>query len=149
MTIFQNPVTGPVVGQPISPNFSQQFSGAQAAGAPLTTIPPAMTQLEALSRGVVPANMNVTSVNGISTGANDPCSMLELMTNGNGVPTMRGTALPPSGGQNDQQFAVGTSALTFQENGPTPTNCEPQTLSPVSGAVTGANIALTAGSFNG
>jgi hypothetical protein len=149
MTIFQNPVTGPVVGQPIQPGFGVQNSGAQAVGAPLTTIPPNMTQLEAASRGIVPLNMNVTSVNGISTGQSDPCSMLELMSNGNGVPAMRGAALPPSGGINDQQFAAGYAAPTLQENGPTPTNTDPQPLSPVSGAVLGANITLTAGSFNG
>ena len=149
MSIFQNPVTGPVVGQPISPNFSQQFSGAQAVGAPVAVIPPAMTQLEAYSRGIMPINTNVTAVNGISTGQGDPCSALELITNGNGVPALRGAAPPPSGGINDQQFAAGTAAPTFIENGPTPTNTDPQPLSPVSGAVTGANLTFAPNSFNG
>jgi hypothetical protein len=148
MTIYSGPTAGLVTGQPISGDFGKQNSGSPPANN-LTSIPPAMTQLEAASRGIVPLNANVTSVNGISTGVGDPCSMLELMTNGNGVPACRGTPLPPSGGQNDQQFASGTAAPTFQENGPTPTNTDPQTLAPVSGAVTGANIALTAGSFNG
>ena len=75
--------------------------------------------------------------------------MLELMGNGNGVPAMRGTSLAPSGGVNDQQFAAGYAAPTLQENGPTPTNTEPQPLGPVSGAVTGANITLIPNSFNG
>jgi hypothetical protein len=143
MSIISNPVTGPVTGQPI-----QQFAGGAPANN-LTSIPPGMTQLEAASRAIIPININLAAVNGISTGAGDPCSMLELMTNGNGVPSCRGTSAPPSGAQNDEQFVVGTSAQTFLANGPTPTNTDPQTLSPVSGAVTGANIALIAGSFNG
>ena len=148
MTIYSNPVSGLVTGQSISGDFGKQSSGAPPANN-LTSIPPAMTQLEAASRGIVPLNINVSAVNGISTGAGDPCSMLELLTNGNGVPACRGTSAPPSGAQNDEQFVVGTSAQTFLANGPTPTNTDPQTLSPVSGAVTGANIALIAGSFNG
>jgi hypothetical protein len=149
MSIIQNPVTGPVVGQPISPNFSQQFAGAQAVGAPLVQIPPTMTQLEAYSRGIVPANVNISAVNGLSTGTGDPCSALELMSNGNGPPTMRGAPAAPSGGLNDQQFVVGTSAATFASNGPTPTNTDPQPLAPVSGAVTGANVTLASNTYNG
>jgi hypothetical protein len=136
MTIYAGPTAGLVTGQPISGSFGLQHAGAVAAPAPITVIPPNMTQLEAYSRALVPLNINVTAVNGISTGVGDPCSALELMTNGNGVPACRGAPLPPSGGINDQQFAVGTAAPTFQENGPTQTNTDPQTLAPVSGAGT-------------
>jgi hypothetical protein len=108
-----------------------------------------MPLLVAASLGLVPANQLVTSVNSISVGQGDPCSIAELMTNGNGPPTTRGAALPPSGGINDQQFAIGTAAPTFQENGPTTTNTDPQPLAPVSGAILGANVSLTAGSFQG
>lgn len=148
MTIFSNPVTGPVLGQPISPNFALQYAGGAPANV-LVSIPPAMTQLEAASRGIVPVNINVSAINGISTGSNDPCSMLELLSNGNGSPALRGAPLPPSGGINDQQFVAGTAASTLQVNGPTQTNTEPQTSAPVSGAVLGANITILAGSFNG
>jgi hypothetical protein len=108
-----------------------------------------MTQLEAYSRGIVPANVNIAAVNGLSTGAGDPCSSLELMSNGNGQSTFRGTSAAPSGAINDEQFVVGTSAATFTSNGPTPTNTEPQTLGPVSGAVTGSNITLASNVYNG
>jgi hypothetical protein len=149
MTIYQNPSTGLIVGQQLAPGFGVQNSGAVAPFPPLVQIPPAMTQLEAYSRGIVPININVSAVNGTSTGAGDPCSALELMSNGNGVPAMRGAPLAPSGGINDQQFAAGTAAPTFQENGPTPTNTDPQPLSPVSGAVVGANLTLIPNSFLG
>jgi hypothetical protein len=150
MSIISNPVTGPVTGQPIHPNFSQQFAGGAPANN-LTSIPAGMTQLEAASRAIIPININLAAVNGISTsvGNSDPCSMLEAMTNGNGLPTCRGTSAAPSGAINDEQFVVGTSAQTFQANGPTPTNTEPQPLGPVSAAITGANLTLIPNSYNG
>ena len=71
MTIISNPVTGLVTGQPISGDFSKQFSGSPPANN-LTSIPPAMTQLEAASRAIVPLNINVSAVNSIGTGAGAP-----------------------------------------------------------------------------
>jgi hypothetical protein len=139
MTIY-GPNGGVVVGQPISPNFGAQ-NGASPAGGAAIALPAGMSMLEAMSRGILPRNAYVTSVNGASTGAGDNVSVDELMATGNGNQSMRGTPVPPSGGINDQQFTAGTSAVALQVNGPTQTNTEPQPLAPVSGAILCGNIA--------
>jgi hypothetical protein len=144
MTIYvSNPVTGPVVGQPISPQFAQQFAGAlptTAVGIGFgVAVPANMSILEAAGRSILPRNQYVTTVNSISTGAGDNASIDELMSTGNGNQSMRGAPVPPSGGVNDQQFTDGTSAVALQVNGPTQTNTEPQPLAPVSGAVLASN----------
>jgi hypothetical protein len=148
MTIISNPVTGPVVGQPIQPGFGQQSAGSAPTNTAIA-IPAGMTALEAQGRSTLPTNCLVTSVNGVNVGPGDPCSVSELMTNGNGVTAMHGCSTPPSGGISDQQFASGTAAPTFIENGPTTTNNEPQPLGPVGGAVLVSNLALTANGFAG
>lgn len=150
MTLYSGPTQPTVTSGQISPNFGVQSGGAiPAAVNPVIAIPAGMTALEAAGRAIAPLNANVSTVNGLSVGAGDICSLSELLSGGNGTPSMRGAPLPPSGGLNDQQFTAGTSAQTLQVNGPTPTNTEPQTLGPVSGAVLGSNIALTPNSFNG
>jgi hypothetical protein len=154
MTVFKS-TDGLVVGQPISPFFGAQ-NGVQGAGAPVIQSPNASPNsgvqqpvVAAVATGSMPSNASVSTVNGVSVGPSDPCSINELQTNGNGVTAMHGSPAPPSGGVNDQQFAAGTTAPTFIENGPTTTNNEPQPLGPVSGAVLTSNIGLQAGVFLG
>lgn len=142
MTLFKS-TDGVVAGQPISPAFGSQ-NGAQGAGATAIQLPAGMSVLEAMSRGILPRNAYVATVNGISIGTGDNCTVDELLATGNGNQSMRGAPVPPSGGVNDQQFVAGTSAGTNSANGPTPINTEPQTLGPVSGGVLATNITLTA-----
>jgi hypothetical protein len=154
MTVFKS-TDGLVVGQPISPFFGAQ-NGVQGAGAPVIQSPNASPNsgvqqpiAAAVATGSVPRNALASTVNGLNVGLGDVCSVDELISNGNGFPAMLGTAKPPSGGINDENFTGQLSAAAMQENGPAPVNNEVQPLGPVSSAVLTSNIALTPSGFGG
>jgi len=109
---------------------------------------PQTPTIASVANGSLPANAYITTVNGINVGPLDNCSVAELLSNGNGVTSMRGTAPPPAGGVNDQVFAGNESAVAMQQNGPTPVNTEAQPLGPDSAAVLTSNM-TPAGSFSG
>jgi hypothetical protein len=158
MTIYSNPVTGPVVGQPISGDFGKQNSGAPPANT-VVAIPPSMSLLEACARGVVPRNSMVTAIAGVSTGAQNPTPIDDLCANGAGNQVNAGVAIPSAFGNPVIDIAgavappLKTVAGTFtanaaQTNGPTPIDSETLTSCPVSLATTGANITLN-GAYQG
>jgi hypothetical protein len=168
MTIYvSNPVTGPVVGQPISPSFGVQFAGAlpaTLAGIGFgVAAPPNMPIIEALSRGVLPRNQNVSSVTGVSTGAQNPTPIADMCSNGCGNQVNCGVSVVPAvigggNGANDQQVFVGGIGITGPgfsspnapiSNGPTATNVETLTSAPVSVNTNCGNLGLTANSFQG
>jgi hypothetical protein len=155
LTIYGSPVQGQgVLGAQLHPNFSQQNAGG--APAAVTVSPPAnMPLMESMSRGVVPRNANVSSINGVSTGLNNPTPIADLCTNGAGAQLNLGVAVPgvagnpASNGANDlQEFVDGTGAQAQQVNGPTPTSTETLTSAPVSTNTTCGNVSL-AGSYQG
>lgn len=164
MTIYVQ--QGPAVGQPMSPFFGAQNGlGATPVIQQPTTAPTAggmqatgvqMPMLEACSRGLWPRNINIASVQGVSTGAQNPTPIDDLMGNGAGNQVNLGVAISGVAGNpaiiagtNNQQFVDGTGAVAQSANGPTPTSTESLTSGPVSGATTTANVAFTANSFAG
>lgn len=147
MTIYQT--EGRVAGQPISPSFGAQ-NGAGGGG--VVAIPAGMSMLEAMSRGILPRNAQVTSINGVGASLT---TIDDLMSNGAGNQLNLGTSTPNVAGNpagngaiNQQEFVDGTSAASQTVNGPTPTAVESLTSCPVSGATLGTNISL-AGTFQG
>lgn len=142
-----------VVGQPISPFFGAQ-NGASPPGT-LVQIPSGMPMLEAMSRGILPRNADASAINSVSTGAQNPTPMDDLMSNGAGNQVNLGVATPlvagnpaGNGAANQQQFVDGTAAASQLSNGPTPTSVETLTSCPVSGATYGANVTLS-GTYQG
>lgn len=155
MSIVSNPVTGVVLGQPISPSFGQQSAGSPVAAGNPVAVPAGMTMMEAISRGILPRNMNVSAVNGVSTGGQNPTPIDDLMSNGAGNQLNLGVATAgiagnpaTNGAINQQQFVDGTSGPAQLSNGPTPTGVEALTSCPVSGATLAGNLTLP-GSFAG
>jgi hypothetical protein len=148
MTIYGN--GGPVVGQPMSPNFGAQ-NGVGQPGGSVVALPPNMPLLEAVSRGILPMNQYLTAVAGQNVGPGDPCSVLESMSNGNGEATMRGAPLQVNPNAiNNQIFVDGiATANASLSTGPTPTDTSTIVEAPVSAATTGAGVSLTANSFAG
>jgi hypothetical protein len=155
MTIFKT-TDGIVAGQPINPNFGAA-NGAVAAGVGTVQIPAGMSALEAMSRGILPRNQMIQTVNGVNVGGTtngfgtDNCTAAELFTNGNGPPCVAG--VPPVGGANgandQQQFVAGTNPNAQIQNGPTTTNIDPLPLAPVSVNTNGSALGLSAGAFGG
>jgi hypothetical protein len=149
MTIY-GATDGKVVGQPISPFFGAQ-NGANAA-APVIQAPAGInvTMLEAASRGSLPRNANATAVNGVSTGAQNPTPIDDLMGNGAGQQVNSGVAVPgvagnpaSNGAINQQSFVEGTSAGAATSTGPDPYDTESLTSAPVSGATLVSNLTLS------
>jgi hypothetical protein len=155
MTIY-GPNGGVVVGQPISPNFGAQC-GASPAGGPIIELPANMPMLEAMSRGLLPRNAIVATINGVSAGSGDNLSVDEAMGSGNGAQVNLGAPVNNSSGNpatngaiNNQQFSGGiTGPVAPSANGPAPTNTETLTSAPVSGATLAVNVGLTANGFQG
>lgn len=155
MTVFKS-TDGIVVGQPMSPNFGAQ-NGAQGVGAPTVQLPAGMPLLVAASLGLVPANCLVSTVNGVSVGGSvgvigsDPCSVMELLSSGNGNQANGGVNVAPITGQQSeqQQYTVGLTAVAMQENGPTPVNVDPLGLAPVPAGVSANSVGLVASGFSG
>jgi hypothetical protein len=165
MTVFKS-TDGIVVGQPISPFFGAQ-NGVQGAGAP--TIPvPATTQgtgvqnpiLEAAARGALPRNALISTVNTVSTGAQNATPVDDLLGNGAGTQLNLGVAVPGSAGNpvtgnvngaiNQQVFVDGiTTANAALATGPVPSNVETLTSAPVSGATSTNALGLASGGFQG
>jgi hypothetical protein len=163
MTIY-GPNGGVVVGQPISPFFGAQ-NGASPAGGPIIQSPnaspnsgPQLTLLEAVSRGMLPRNADATAVAGVSTGAQNPTPIDDLMGNGCGNQcnlgvAVAGTSLNPSaspaggggpnGAENQQVFGDGESASANSATGPDNCNTETLTSGPISGATHVNNLTLS------
>jgi hypothetical protein len=157
MTLFRQ-TDGIVAGQPINPNFGAA-NGAAAAGNATIQLPAGMPLLVAASLGLVPANALVSTVNGVLVGGAvtpagigaDPCSVMELLSSGNGNQSNGGVgygALPTSQGEN-QQYIVNETAIAMSANGPTPVNVDTLGLAPVAAGVQANLVGLTANGFTG
>jgi len=164
MTVFKS-TDGVVVGQPMSPFFGAQ-NGIQGAGAPVIQSPASSPNsgvqqpaLAAVGTGSMPTNALVNTVNGVAVGGvvtapgigADPCSVMELISSGNGNQANGGTAasaLPASQGEN-QQYTVGMGAVAMTENGPTPVNVDTLGLAPVPAGVATNLVVLVASGFSG
>ena len=158
MTIISNPVTGPVLGQPLHPNYSQQFAGTPPANTIVAPVPLAAniggtnkTILEMCARGELPRNSMVTAVAGVSTGAQNQTPIDDLMANGAGNQVNAGVGVPNSSGNpatgngavNQEVFVSGNQNTNAGlSTGPAPINAETLTSCPVSGATTVANVTL-------
>lgn len=147
MTTIANPVTGPVLGQPISPSFGQQFAGTQAVGAPITQLPTGTPLLVQVSTGAVPMNQLVNTINGVSTGGNpvtgDPCTIAQALSNGNGAETARGVSVAANGAASQQIFVDNiTDRAAVLSNGPAPTDTSSLTECPVAASTLCQNVAL-------
>lgn len=155
MTLFKS-TDGVVAGQPMSPNFGAQ-NGVQGVGAPTVQLPAGMPLLVAASLGLVPANCLVSTVNGVSVGGTvgatggDPCSVMELMSSGNGNQANGGVGQGPIANEQSeqQQYVIGQTAVAASANGPTPTNVDPIGLAPVSAGVPANAVGLVASGFVG
>jgi hypothetical protein len=151
MTVYQT--EGRVIGQPISPSFGAQ-NGAGGGG--VVSLPAGMSMLEAMSRGILPRNALVASIDGVNTGLGNPTPVGDLCSNGAGQQMNLGTSVagvannPIGNGANDQQvFVDGTGAQAQLVNGPTPTCTESLTSGPVSVNTNGSAVSLTANGFQG
>jgi hypothetical protein len=150
VTIY-GPNGGVVVGQPISPFFGAQ-NGASPAGGPIIQAPLGInvTTLEAAARGSLPRNALVTSVNGVSCGAQNGTPVDDLMGNGAGAQVNSGVAVPGNSGNpptngaiNNQAFVEGSSAAASLSTGPDPYDTETLTSCPVSQATLVSNLVLS------
>jgi hypothetical protein len=164
MTVFKS-TDGLVVGQPISPFFGAQ-NGVQGAGAPVIQSPNASPNsgvqqpaLAAAGTGSLPVNALVNTVNGVSVGGTvtppgigaDPCSVMELISSGNGNQANGGVgqgAITPEQSE-QQQYAVGENAVTMSANGPTPVNVDTLGLAPVPAGIPTNAVGLVASGFIG
>jgi len=146
-----------VCGQPISPFFGAQ-NGIKYSGAPIIPSPaaspnsgPQVTMLESVARGALPRNANATAVTGVSTGAQNPTPIDDLMGNGAGNQVNIGAAVPGAFGNpalngaiNQEVFVDGVfTANAGLSTGPTPFNSETLTSGPVSGATVVSNLTLS------
>ncbi|MGO9623242.1 MAG: hypothetical protein ACLP0B_17935 [Steroidobacteraceae bacterium] len=160
--IISNPVTGPVLGQPIHPNFGQQFAGTPPANTLVAPVPLAggiqKSILEAAARGELPRNAMVTAVGGVSTGAQNPTPVDDLMCNGAGAQLNLGVAVAPNGGNPSSITTVGINNQVFVSGvanandglsiGPTSINIETLTSCPTACSTTVGNVTLN-GSYQG
>jgi hypothetical protein len=167
MTIYVQ--QGPVVGQPMSPNFGAQNGlGATPVVSQPTTAPTAggmqatgvqMSLLEACSRGLIPRNNMVTAAGGVSTGAQNPTPVDDCMSNGCGAQLNLGVAVAPNANNPNSVTTAGVNNQIFVEGiagngdgistGPIPTNIETYTSAPIPASATTANVTLGAGQFQG
>lgn len=149
-----------VAGQQVSPFFGAQ-NGIRYTGAPTIPLPaqvnaPQVTVLESMARGALPRNTDISTVNGVSVGPQNPTSIDDLMSNGAGNQVNAGVAVlntngnpNNSGATNNEIFVDGitTTAATLAK-GVAPTNTETLTSCPVSGATVVSNLGLL-GTFQG
>jgi hypothetical protein len=172
MSIISNPVTGPVLGQPLHPNFGQQFAGTPPANTLVNPVPLAAniggsnkTLLESCARGELPRNANISTVAGQSVSAGisglqgDGMSVDEGLASGNGAQVSLGVAVAPNAnnpnsittaGINNQVFVDGVAnANDSLSTGPTPFNTEAATSAPMPGSTLTASVTLVAGIYQG
>jgi hypothetical protein len=175
MSIY-GPNGGVVVGQPISPFFGAQ-NGASPLGGPIIQQPTSapvtggmqatgvqMSMLEACSRGIIPRNIQVSTVVGqsvsvgISALQGDGESLDEAFSSGNGAQqdlgvAEAGTASNPTatetGAVNTQVFVGGDGVNVALSIGTTQTNVESVVGAPLPGAATTASVGLLSGVFTG
>jgi hypothetical protein len=180
MTLYG--ATDPVViGQPMSPFFGAQNGNGKAAtaagAAPIvpqpTSAPGVGTQatgiqvslLEAVARGSIPRNAQISTIAGqavsagISALQGDGLTLDEALSSGNGAQVSLGVAVAPNAanpnsvttmGVNNQIFVEGVAnANDGLSTGPTPTNTESIVSAPVAGSTTTANVTLLTGVFQG
>jgi hypothetical protein len=128
-------------GAPISP--FQGTSPGLPSGVAAIALPAGMSMLEAMSRGILPRNLDLGSVNGVSTGALNPTPLDDLSSNGAGNQVNAGVAVagisgnPATNGANNQESFVSGGgqggAPAGLSTGPVPVNVETLTSCPVSG----------------
>jgi hypothetical protein len=148
MSIISNPVTGPVVGQPISPNFSVQFAGTPPANT-ITTVPPNLTIAQAVALGVLPLNATLTSVNGVSVGAgNQNPTVAQILAGGNSGFSAYGPAVAANGAINQQAFVQGFSFGAQNASGPASDYSSSLPQAPITGATLCANLVFS-GNYGG
>jgi hypothetical protein len=149
MSIISNPVTGPVVGQPLSPAFGQQFAGTPPANT-ITTPNGALTIAQAVALGVLPLNATLTSVNGVAIGAGVPCpTVAQILAGGNSGFSAFGTNVGANGAINQQAFVDGiASGPAVQATGPSPNNTSSLPQAPITGATLCANLVFS-GNYGG
>ena len=158
-----------VCGQPISPFFGQQNGNPRAAAVSQPVIPQPSCTLgtgvqnplaEAMSRGALPRNALVTSVGGVSCGAQNATPVGDLCTNGAGAQLNLGVAVPNSSGNPSaisqasidppQMLVDGIGSLAAGlSTGPVPTDIETLTSAPVAVSTTTNNIVLQSNGFQG
>jgi hypothetical protein len=148
----------------MSPFFGQQ-QNVRYTGAPVIPQPnaspnsgPQVTMQESMSRGALPMNADATAVAGVSTGAQNPTPMADLMSNVAGNRCNLGVAVAgtsgnpttsptggggPNGAENQQVFGDGTSAVANLATGPDNCNTETLTSGPISGATHANNLTLS------
>src|SRR5258708_5774996 len=172
MAIY-GPNGGVVIGQPISPFFGAQ-NGASSPGGPIiqqpTTAPVAggmqatgvqMSLLEACSRGIVPRNAQLATIDGqsVSVGVSalqgNGVTVDAALAEGNGTNMNLGVAAPQNannpnsvdtGSINTQLFVGGIGNVDDTlSDGPTQTNMESVVSEPLPGSTTTANVGLLAG----
>lgn len=156
MTIY-GATGGVVTGQPISPHFGAQ-NGASQPGGPITQLPSGMPMFEACSRGLVPINALINSINGVGVGVGNapatvgfnPVTVSETLSSGTGPNTPTGASSAPNGANDQQGFVEGIASVVATEaNGPTAVDTSSLTQSPVSGATLLQNVVLVAQGFGG
>ena len=176
MTLFRA-TDGLVAGQPINPNFGAA-NGAVAPGLATVEQPTQapvpggmqatgvqMSMLEAVSRGLIPRNAQISTIAGQSVSAGisvqqgDGVTVDEALTSGNGMQVNLGVAVAPNAanpnsittsGVNNQIFVEGVAnANDGLSTGPAPTNTESVVSAPMPGSTTTANVGLLAGAFGG
>ena len=170
--IISNPVTGPVLGQPLQPNFGVQFAGTPPANTIVAPVPLAATiggtnktLLEACARGELPRNAQLASISGVAVSAGisqsqgDSMSVDEGLSSGNGSQVSLGVAVAPNAatqnsittmGLNDQIFVEGiANANGALSTGPAATNTESVVSAPTPGSTLTANVTLLTGAFSG
>jgi len=173
MTIYVgNPVTGPVLGQPLQPGYSVQHSGTPVLASIVAPVPLAATiggvnktLLECCARGELPRNAQLATIAGvpvsvgISALQGDAVSVDEALTSGNGMQVNLGVAVSPNAsnplsittmGINTQILVEGiASANASLATGPTAFNTESVVSAPLPGSTTIGNITLLAGIYQG
>ena len=146
-----------VLGQPVSPFFGAQqnvrYTGAPVIPQPAQVNAPQVTAHESISRGALPMNANATAVGAVSTGAQNPTPMADMLGNGCGNQCNLGVAVPPNGGNPNSITTLGVNNQIFVEGianaadglstGPVPTNVETMTSAPVPGSTTVNNLTLS------
>jgi len=180
MTLYG--ATDPVViGQPMSPFFGAQNGNgrtATAAGAaPIvpqpTSAPGVGTQatgiqvslLEAVARGSIPRNAQISTIAGQSVSAGisaqqgDGLTLDEALSSGNGAQLSLGVAVPPNASNNTAVTQMSVNGQVFVDGianandglstGPTPFNIESVVSAPLPGSTTTANVTLLTGVFSG
>jgi uncharacterized lipoprotein YajG len=114
-----------------------------------------MSTMEQMSRGLVPLNALVNTVNGVSVGGavnvigSDPATVAQTFSNGNGQETCRGVNVGPNGAVSQQIMVDGFSYPALISTGAVAKNTSSLVEAPVAASTTTANVTLIANQFGG